>query len=71
MADIAGRPGVHPHWLFHFRVAALEPALAAVRAAGGLVLDPLTLPNGARIAVCDDAQGAAFALQEEQGGMPP
>jgi len=71
ISDIAGRPGVHPHWLFHFRVAALEPALAAVRAAGGLVLDPLTLPNGARIAVCDDAQGAAFALQEEQGGMPP
>jgi predicted enzyme related to lactoylglutathione lyase len=30
MADIAGRPGVHPHWLFHFRVAALEPALATV-----------------------------------------
>jgi predicted enzyme related to lactoylglutathione lyase len=63
MADIAGRPGVHPHWLFHFRVGALEPAMAAVRAAGGLVLDPLTLPNGARVAVCDDPQGAAFALQ--------
>jgi uncharacterized protein len=65
MADIAGRPGVHPHWLFHFHVAALEPALAAVRAAGGLVLDPVTLPSGVRVAVCDDPQGAAFALQEE------
>jgi uncharacterized protein len=64
MADIAGRPGVHPHWLFHFRVAALEPAAAAVRAASGLVLDPVTLPDGTRIAVCDDPQGAAFALQE-------
>lgn len=68
MADIAGRPGVHPHWLFHFRVAALGPALAAVRAAGGLVLDPVTLPGGVRVAVCDDPQGAAFALQE--GSMP-
>ena len=66
MSDIAGRPGVHPHWLFHFRVAALGPALAAVRAAGGLVLDPVTLPNGTRVAVCDDPQGAAFALQEEE-----
>jgi len=64
MADLAGRPGVHPHWLFHFRVAALEPALVAVRAAGGLALDPVTLPNGARLAACDDPQGAAFALQE-------
>lgn len=71
MADIAGRPGVHPHWLFHFRVPALAPALAAVRAAGGLVLDPLTLPNGTRVAVCDDPQGAAFALQEEPKGRGP
>lgn len=65
MADTAGRPGVHAHWLFHFRVAALEPAVAAVRAAGGVALDPITLPGGARVAVCDDPQGAAFALHEE------
>ena len=63
MADLIARPGVHPHWLFHFSVAALEPAVAAVRAAGGVALDPVTLPNGARVAVCDDPQGAAFALQ--------
>lgn len=64
MADIAGRPEVHAHWLFHFRVAALDPALAAVRAAGGLALEPFVMPDGARTAVCDDPQGAAFALQE-------
>lgn len=64
MADISGRPGVHPHWLFHFRVPALEPALATVRAAGGLVLGPTELPGGERLAVCDDPQGAAFALRE-------
>ena len=62
--DIAGRPGRHPHWLFHFRVAALEPAVAAVRAARGLVLGPFVLPGGERLAVCDDPQGAAFALRE-------
>lgn len=65
-SDIAQRPGVHPHWLFHFPVAALDPALAAVRATGGLVIGPFTLPTGARIAVCDDAQGAAFALLEAE-----
>jgi len=64
LSDIAQRPGVHPHWLFHFQVSALDPALEAVRAAGGVVLGPFTLPSGARVAVCDDAQGAAFALLE-------
>lgn len=64
IADIAGRPGVHPHWLFQFRAAALAPALAVVRAAGGLVVGPFVLPDGGRIAVCDDPQGAAFALRE-------
>jgi predicted enzyme related to lactoylglutathione lyase len=62
MLDIAGRPGVHPHWLCHFRVAALEPALSAVCAAGCLVIGPLALPGGEQVAVCDDPQGAAFAL---------
>lgn len=68
ISDITGRPGIHPHWLFHFGVAALEPALAAVRAAGGLVLEPVVLPSGVRIAVCDDPQGAAFALCERPPG---
>jgi predicted enzyme related to lactoylglutathione lyase len=61
---IEPRSDVHPHWLFHFRVAALEPALAAVRAGGGSVLGPITVPTVGRIAVCDDPQGAAFALHE-------
>jgi predicted enzyme related to lactoylglutathione lyase len=69
MADIGQRPGMHPHWLFHFRVPALEPAMEAVRAAGGSVLDPVVVPSGDRIAVCDDPQGAAFALRESKGGM--
>jgi uncharacterized protein len=68
MNDITQRPGVHPHWLFHFRVAALEPALARVRAAGGVVIGPMVLPGGERLAVCDDPQGAAFALREGPPG---
>ena len=33
-SDIASRPGVHPHWLFHFRTTELERAVdASVRAA--------------------------------------
>jgi predicted enzyme related to lactoylglutathione lyase len=64
MSDIAARPGVHSHWLFFFRVAALASALEAVKAGGGSSLPPLALPSGDRIAVCDDPQGAAFGLFE-------
>jgi predicted enzyme related to lactoylglutathione lyase len=66
LGDIAGRPGVHPHWLFHFGVSALDPAVRAVREHGGIVVHERTLPSGGRVAVCDDAQGAAFALLEGQ-----
>ncbi len=66
-ADIDGRPGVHPHWLFFFEVDALDPAIAATRAAGGLVLEPVVMPSGERVCVCDDPQGAAFALRERRG----
>ena len=62
--DIAGRPGVHPHWLFHFGVTSLDAALATVRARGGSVVGPTLLPGGARVAACEDPQGAAFGLWE-------
>jgi uncharacterized protein len=62
MTDIAERPSIHPHWLLHFAVERLEPALAAVDALGGTRAPLVSLPNGGRVAVCDDPQGAAFAL---------
>ena len=63
-ADIAGRPELHPHWLFFFGVDALDAALARVRAAGGVVNGPTALPDGRRVAACEDPQGAAFGLIE-------
>jgi predicted enzyme related to lactoylglutathione lyase len=60
--DITGRAGRHPHWLFHFGTEDIERSSAIVREAGGLVLGPFELPDGSRVAVCDDPQGAAFAL---------
>lgn len=64
MVDISGRPEVHPHWLFHFRVDSITHATALVREAGGAVIGPLALPSGERVAVCDDPQGAAFGLMQ-------
>ncbi|HSY23559.1 MAG TPA: hypothetical protein VK841_15640, partial [Polyangiaceae bacterium] len=68
MADVAARPGVHPHWLFAFRVSSsVESALAAGRSKASCVQEPIALSNAALadgngLAVCDDPQGAAFAL---------
>jgi predicted enzyme related to lactoylglutathione lyase len=62
VANTARWPGVHTHWLFYFPVADLEASLALVRAKGGKTLEPVILPNGHRLAPCDDPQGAAFGL---------
>ncbi len=62
MANTARLPGVHPHWLFHFPVFDLESTLSKVSARGGRALEPVLLPNGDRIAACEDPQGAAFGL---------
>jgi predicted enzyme related to lactoylglutathione lyase len=64
LSGVEGRPHVHPHWLFFFAVASLDVAVERVRTHGGQVLGPLEVQNGARVAVCDDAQGAAFGLIE-------
>jgi predicted enzyme related to lactoylglutathione lyase len=61
--DIADLPGRHPHWLFHLRVVDLDRAIARVRAERGTALGPFALPDGERVVVCDDPQGAAFALR--------
>jgi predicted enzyme related to lactoylglutathione lyase len=67
MSDISARPGVHPHWLFQLHVDALDSAVDAVRAGGGVIVDTVSVPGGtARIAICDDPQGAAFALRSSR-----
>lgn len=54
---------VHPQWIFHFHAETFDGAVAAVRALGGVVIDVLTLADQRRIAICDDALGAGFALR--------
>ena len=66
VANTARLSGVHPHWLFYFPVPDLESTLAKVSARGGRALAPMLLPNGARIAACEDAQGAAFGLVQRR-----
>jgi uncharacterized protein len=64
MADLAGRPGVHPHWLFFFNVKALDAAVELTRREGGTAIE--SIHAGEWIAVCEDPQGAAFGLMERR-----
>jgi len=66
--DIARRPHVHPQWLYFFRVPDLDASRARVRELGGLTLPVTETPEGARVAACDDPQGAAFGLYEGAAG---
>ena len=70
MIDVSKRPEVHPHWLFHFGVRDLDSTLADVRAAHGVVLGSIDFPNGGRVAMCEDPQGAVFGLLEVTAGEP-
>lgn len=65
MIDVSLHPTAHPHWLFRFAVGDVDQAIATVRARGGTTLDPIRLPSGQRMVVCEDGQGAAFALSSE------
>ncbi|WP_375759601.1 VOC family protein [Corallococcus exercitus] len=58
-------PHIHPHWLFYFAVDDLDRALAAVVEGGGLVASsPHVMPDGTRVAPCEDSQRAAFGLRQ-------
>lgn len=62
IADTAGRPHVHPHWLFFFGVESPERAAEEARARKGNVLPPFTTSSNAVAYVCEDPQGAIFGL---------
>jgi uncharacterized protein len=54
-----------PHWLTYIRVASVDRAAAAAKAAGGRVTQgPMEVPGGSRIAQILDPQGGAFAVHE-------
>lgn len=58
-------PEVPPHWLPYFAVADVDTAAADAAGAGGTVLMPPTsVPDGPRIAVLRDPQGAMFGTYQ-------
>jgi predicted enzyme related to lactoylglutathione lyase len=63
MVDAQGRPGVHAHWLFYFGVASVESAVSAIQSLGGQA-ELISVPNGEKVALCHDPQGAAFGVRQ-------
>lgn len=58
----ADQPGP-PAWLYYVVVRDLKAAIKKVRSGGGkIVVEPMEVPGGSRIAVGIDPQGAAFGL---------
>ncbi|MFD5075038.1 VOC family protein [Streptomyces sp. NPDC058371] len=56
-------PEVPSHWLPYFAVEAVDTtADAAVAAGGSLLMEPTSVPDGPRIAVLKDPQGAVFGI---------
>ncbi len=54
------------HWLHYIEVDSADAAAErAVTAGGTVMLDPLEVPSGARIAILADPQGAAFAVHSK------
>ncbi|MFF8429570.1 MULTISPECIES: VOC family protein [unclassified Streptomyces] len=67
MADMGDRfpPEVPPHWLPYFAVDDVDATAQVAEQANGTVVMPATsVPDGPRIAVLRDPQGAAFGVYE-------
>jgi predicted enzyme related to lactoylglutathione lyase len=59
---------VPPHWLPYFAVEDVDDAAATATAAHGTVLmTPTSVPEGRRIAVLRDPQGAMFGVYRASG----
>jgi predicted enzyme related to lactoylglutathione lyase len=59
------RAGVPPNWLFYANVKDVDKTAAAARKVGGtIIVEPMGVPGGDRIAVGIDLQGAHFAVHE-------
>jgi predicted enzyme related to lactoylglutathione lyase len=57
--------GTAPYWMPDFTVASADSTAASATDAGGrLLTEPMRIETGARIAVVEDPQGAAFAVFE-------
>jgi predicted enzyme related to lactoylglutathione lyase len=58
-------PGIHPHWLYYFAVSDLDASTAEAVARGARVVPMrFPLPEAGRFVVCEDPEGAIFALRE-------
>ncbi|MFJ2704099.1 VOC family protein [Streptomyces sp. NPDC087428] len=61
-------PEMRPHWLPYFVVTDVDAAAASAQRAGGEpLMPPTSIPQGPRIAVIRDPQGAVFGIHRTDG----
>ena len=54
-----------PNWLYYISIRDLDEAVGKVTKKGGkIIVEPMEVPGGSRIAVGTDPQGAAFGMHE-------
>ncbi|MFN2422122.1 MAG: VOC family protein, partial [Gemmatimonadota bacterium] len=54
-----------PNWLYYISIGDLDATVRKVKAQGGkIIVEPMEVPGGSRIAVGLDPQGAAFGLHQ-------
>ncbi|MGP3635791.1 VOC family protein [Streptomyces sp. 24-1644] len=59
------QPEVPPYWLPYFVVTDVDVTAATALSAGGdLLLPPISIPDGPRVAVLRDPQGATFGIHK-------
>jgi uncharacterized protein len=60
-----GDKPMQPAWTPYVKIDDLDAALERARAGGGsVIVEPMEVPGGDRVAVCTDPQGAMFGLHE-------
>jgi hypothetical protein len=72
MAEVPGSDDLPPHWFTYLAVDDLDAALETAQGQGGKVLrPPFEIPEAGRIAIVQDATGAALGLMTPVSDWDP
>ena len=66
MSNMAKAMNIPPHWLHYINVDDIDAAVTRIKDKGGSInMGPMDIPGNDKIAICQDPQGAVFAIYME------